>query len=413
LTDIKMTQQPLDYDVVIIGAGLIGLTLACRLIGKGLRLAMIDKNEDPLACKSSFTVESALRMSAITLGSQQILERCQVWQNLAKASLSPFQSIEVWEQNVASCLSFNAAETGQICLGSIVKNTDLHQALVLRSKTASELRWYFSESLKSIRYEADACVLTLTSGQVLTTQLLVGADGAQSSVRSLAGIQTHERDYQQTAVIATVQTELAHQQTARQIFLPTGPLAFLPLANPHYCSIVWSTMPEKAERLKTLTDESFCLALTKAFEQRLGKIESTSLRQTFPLKTQQCEQYVKPGIVLIGDAANTLHPLAGQGANLGIADADCLAKVVLDARQKQRSFAAWYTLRRYERERCFHHRLMGGSVDLVKQVFGVTNPLLKVVRVFGLKAIDKTGWLKNQFAQYAMGNPEINPLEQG
>lgn len=407
-----MTQQQLDYDVVIIGTGLIGLTLACRLIGKGLRLAIVDKNEDPFAGKSSATVESALRVSAITLGSQQIFENCQVWQNLDKASLSPFQSIKVWEPHVSACLSFNAAEIGQIGLGNIVKNVDLHKALSLRGKTASELHWYFSEVLKSIRYESDICLLTLTSGQVLTTQLLVGADGAQSSVRFLAKIQSYGSDYRQTAVIATVQTELVHQQTARQVFLPTGPLAFLPLANPYYCSIVWTTTPEKAEQLKTLTDESFCLTLTEAFAQRLGKIKSTSLRQTFPLKAQQSEPYVKAGVALIGDAANTIHPLAGQGANLGIADADCLAKVILEARQKKRSLSALHTLRRYERERRFHHRLMGGSVDLVKRVFEITNPLLKAARVFGLRSIDKTSWLKNQFAQYAMGNPKINPLER-
>jgi len=250
--------------------------------------------------------------------------------------------------------------------------------------------------------------LSLTTGIELTTQLLVGAEGAQSSVRQLAGIPHRTCDYQQHAIVATVKTELAHEQIARQIFLDTGPLAFLPLNDAYDSSIVWTTTPQRAEKLMTLTPEHFNLELAHAFAWRLGKVLETSARLRFPLKAQTAEHYVKAGIALIGDAAHTVHPLAGQGANLGIADALCLAKVILNTKQKQRSLGALYNLRPYERERHFHHRVMGGGIDLLKWLFAIKNPHVIKARHCGLSFIDKTVWLKNYFMQYAMGNPHIS-----
>ena len=165
-------------------------------------------------------------------------------------------------------------------------------------------------------------------------------------MRQLADMAIKSTDYAQSALIASVETEIAHKQIARQIFLPNGPLAFLPLKNLHHCSIVWSNTPPEVKRLVSMDDKSFCEELTEAFEHRLGKVVSTSLRLSYPLKIQEAEHYIKSGIALIGDAAHTLHPLAGQGANLGIADAQCLAKVMLEAKQTQRSIAAFHTLRR-------------------------------------------------------------------
>lgn len=390
-----------DYDVVIVGTAIVGLTLACSLMDKGLRIAVLSKDNSE---KSEISSASMLRFIAVTLGSQQLLQRLQAWQRLAPKQSVPFRSMQIWEAAKDASLFFDSAELGQPTLGYILKNDDLQHALFTQVKTDKEITWLSSETLVDIHVEKNQVVLVFASTKTVTTHLLVGADGVQSNVRELAGLAINTSDYQQRALIATVRSELIHKQIARQIFLPTGPLAFLPLADPHYCSIVWSTTPDEACRLKKLTDNQFCSELTNAFEHALGRIESTSMRLTFPLKTQEAQHYVKPGIALIGDAAHTIHPLAGQGANLGMADAECLARVIVEAKQKQRSLGALYTLRPYERERRFHNRLMNGSVDGIKHMFALKNPLLQNARQFGLSLINKMPILKNAIARYAMGN---------
>lgn len=394
-----------DYDIVIVGAAIAGLTLACHLVDKGLRIAILNKNDQHALAKSASSLASPPRVIAITLGSQQLLEKLQVWQRLEIEQLAPFRSLQVWEPAKEENLFFDSAELGQATLGYILRNQDLQDALSAQVKTDENMTWFSSDALIDMVHEADQMRLTLASGVSIITSLVVGADGMHSSVRQLAGLQVKASDYEQSALIATVRTELAHGEIARQIFLPTGPLAFLPLANPYHCSIVWSTTPEEARRLKSIPDPLFCSELAQVFEQRLGDIESTSPRLSFSLKTQEAERYIKSGIALIGDAAHVIHPLAGQGANLGMADADCLAKIILAAKLKQRSFSALHTLRAYERQRRFQNRLMNSSVDGVKYLFATKNPLLLKTRQFGLSALNKIPTLKNVIARYAMGNP--------
>lgn len=387
-----------DYDVVIVGAAVAGLTLACHLRDKGLRIAILTKDDN------ASSLASKLRVIAITLGSQQLLEELQVWQRLTVKQLAPFRSLQVWEPAKEANLLFESAELGQAILGYILKNQDLQDALSAQVKTDESISWFSSDGLIDMTHQPDQMRLTLASGVRITTSLVVGADGMHSSVRQLAGLPVNSSDYHQSALIATVRTELAHGEIARQIFLPTGPLAFLPLADPYCCSIVWSTTPEEALRLKEISDSLFCLELAQAFEQQLGDIASTSPRLSFPLKTQEAEQYIKSGIALIGDAAHVIHPLAGQGANLGMADADCLAKVILEAKRKQRSLGALHTLRAYERQRRFYHHLMNSGVEGIKYLFATQNSLLLKTRQFGLSALNKMPRLKNIIARYAMGN---------
>lgn len=393
-----------DYDVVIVGAGIVGLTLICYLKDQDLRIAVINKD---LLVKKTATRVSQQRVIAVTLGSQQLLEQLNVWQRLDKKHYAPFRCMQVWESGQPTQLIFDSADIGLATLGYIVKNSDLEHVLSAQAKTDSELTWLIPDTLMELQHAENRVVITLASGKEISTRLLVGADGDQSKVRQLADFYIKSTDYTQRALIATVQTELAHDQTARQIFLANGPLAFLPLKDTHHCSIVWSGVPEEIEHLAAMEDKSFCAELAQAFEHRLGEVISTSARFSYPLKTQEAEQYIKSGIVLIGDAAHIIHPLAGQGANLGMADARCLAKVVLEAKQKHRSISARHTLRRYERERRFHNRVMLGSVDGIKHLFDATNPVLQRTRRFGLSAINNTTCLKNVIARYAMGNPNL------
>lgn len=393
-----------DYDIVIVGAGIVGLTLACHLKDQDLRVAIINKDA---VDKKTANLYSQLRVIAVTVGSQQLLEQLDVWQRLDTKQRAPFRSMQVWESGQTANLFFDSADVGEACLGYIVKNSDLEQALYAHAKTDTELTWFAPDVLFDMQLEKNQVCVTLASGAQITTRLLVGADGDHSQVRELANLQIKSTDYAQRAIVAKVRTELPHKQTARQIFLPNGPLAFLPLKDAQHSSIVWSTTPEESQRLEDLDDEFFCEELMHAFEQRLGQVVSTSQRLSYSLKIQEAEQYIKSGVALVGDAAHSIHPLAGQGANLGIADAHCLAKVILEAKQKHRSIAAYHTLRRYERERRFHNRIMMGGVDGIKHLFAASNPVLQKTRQFGLNAINNVTCLKNVIARYAMGNLNV------
>lgn len=390
-----------DYDVVIVGAGIIGLVLACYLQDQGLRIAIINKGTSNTI--SNLTTQ--LRFIALTLASQLSLQELNVWRRLNQQQCAPFRSMQVWESGQTAQLFFDSADIGEVCLGYIVNNFDLEQALYAQAKTDNELTWFVSDALVDMQVEEQQVLVTLASGTEISTCLLVGADGEQSKVRQLADLHIKATDYAQRALIATVQTESAHDETARQIFLANGPLAFLPLEDAYHCSIVWSNSPEEVRRLETMDDAAFCEELTRVFEQRLGQVVSTSARLSYPLKTQEAEHYVKSGVALIGDAAHILHPLAGQGANLGMADAQCLAKVILEANKKHRSIGAYHTLRRYERERRFHNRVMMGGVDGIKYLFAARNPIMQKTRQFGLGVINNVACLKNVIARYALGNP--------
>lgn len=388
-----------DYDLVIVGAGIIGLILACYLQDQGLRIGIIDKETSNTAS----SLISQLRFIAVTLTSQHSLQELNVWQRLNKNQCAPFRSMQVGESGQTAQLFFDSADIGEVCLGYIVNNFDLEQALYAQAKTDNELTWFAPDALVDMQVEEQQVLVTLASGTQISTCLLIGADGEQSKVRQLANLHIKATDYAQRALIATVQTERMHDETARQIFLANGPLAFLPLKDAYHCSIVWSNTPEEIQRLESMNDESFCEELTRVFEQCLGQVISTSARLSYPLKTQEAEYYVKSGVALIGDAAHTLHPLAGQGANLGMADAQCLAKVILEANKKHRSIGAYHTLRRYERERRFYNRVMMGGVDGIKYLFASPNPMIRKTRQFGLGLINKTACLKNVIARYAMG----------
>lgn len=395
-------QTRMDFDIVIVGAGIVGLTLACYLRDQGLKIALID-NKDTLCTDRTEDITCSLRVLALTLASHHALKQLNVWQRLDPKAYTPFVGMQVWESQQTANLFFDSADTGTACLGYIVKNSHLELALYAQAKTDQELTWFAPDSLVKLKIDKKKTLLTLDSGIELSTRLVVGADGARSRVRELADMQIKTTDYAQSALIATVKTELANKQIARQIFLADGPLAFLPLKDPHHCSIVWSNTPEAVKRLISLDDESFCQELTNAFEQRLGKVVSTSPRLSYPLQVQEAEHYVISGVALIGDAAHTIHPLAGQGANLGIADAQCLVKVILEAKQKHRSISAFHTLRRYERERRFYNRIMMGSVDGIKHLFASSHPLIQRTRQFGLGMINNVSGLKNIIVRYAMG----------
>jgi 2-octaprenylphenol hydroxylase len=311
--------------------------------------------------------------------------------------------MHVWDAGGDGSIHFDCAEIGEANLGHIIENRIINKALTLHAQQFENVTVYCPNRPSTLQINAYSTQLELDDGTQLETELLVGADGGQSWVRQQADITTSARDYQQTAVVTNVTTELSHQHTAWQRFLATGPLAFLPLANNNISSIVWSTTAEEAERLNELTEDDFNAECETAFESKLGKILHSGPRASFPIKGQHASHYVKPHLALIGDAAHTIHPLAGQGVNLGFADAQCLADTILTAHANQKPIGSFKTLRRYERARRGDNLLMLEAMGVFKQLFSNDTPGLRELRSAGLNLTDRVTPLKHFFMTKALG----------
>jgi 2-octaprenylphenol hydroxylase len=358
------------YDVLIAGGGITGLTLACALKTTGLRIGVIDRNE-PAALQDAY----ALRVSAINRASLEVFNQAGALERMQQLRVSPFCEMHVWDSTGVGEIHFDSAELGLDALGYIVENNVIQLALLETARQSATIDWLCPAQIESIDISGAPRQVELIDGGALTARLLVGADGSQSAVRSAMGIELMRKSYRQRAIVCTVRTEEAHQATAWQCFLPSGPLAFLPLADGS-CSIVWSLDEARADEIMALDDQAFSQQLEQAFEYRLGTVELVSERGMFPLGHGHVDRYVQEGVALIGDAAHNIHPLAGQGANLGIMDAACLAGVIAEALAAGRQWSALHTLRKYERSRKGDNRVMEATMTGFKQLFGNDNPLL-------------------------------------
>ena len=328
-------------DLIIVGAGMVGSALALALQHSGLQILLLDGG--PLSVKP-FDQSAAFepRVSALSAASQRILERLGAWDGIAARRTSPYGEMQVWDGSGTGQVHFSAASVHAEVLGHIVENRVVQDGL-LDALYEADLGLLPGARLEQLRRSGDYWLLTLTDGRELRAPLVIAADGANSAVRRLAGCATREWDYLHHAIVTSVRCSKPHQQTAWQRFTDDGPLAFLPLAKAdnaeHWCSIVWSTTPAEAERLMALDDAAFCHELGKAFEWRLGEVLESDPRHCIPLRQRHAKRYVEPGLALIGDAAHTIHPLAGQGVNLGFLDAAVLAEVLLHALERGENLA--------------------------------------------------------------------------
>jgi 2-octaprenylphenol hydroxylase len=295
-------------------------------------------------------------------------------------------------------------------LGYIIEDSVMRVSLLEKFKDYKNLDYLFPLKMTSLQEHSDHILLTSDSQTLIKTKLLIAADGAESWVRHQMGIELKTWDYRHTAIVTTVQTELPHHAVARQCFLPTGPLAFLPLDDSHTSSIVWSVTPEYAAELLSLDDMTFATQLAKAFDHTLGAVTSVTARQAFPLHMRHAKHYVRERVALIGDAAHTVHPLAGQGVNLGLLDAATLAEVIVDAHKKNRSFSSLATLRRYERWRKGDTLSMLAVVETLKHLFASENTSVKYLRNTGLNITNKMTFLKECIANHALGNRSDLPM---
>ena len=389
------------YDIIIVGAGMVGASLACGLAeeAENLSIAVIDaKAPDFDWDKDSYD----MRVSAITRASQTLFKNIGVWEKIVEQRVSPYRDMFVWDAGGKGEIHFDSADMGEADLGHIVENRVIVKALHQRMEELSSITLLCPEQIKSINFNDDKTELTIKSKTKLSANLVVAADGTRSWVRQQADIAVKGWDFDQAALVTTVKTELYHKDTAWQRFLNTGPLAFLPLTD-GYSSIVWSTSPDEAKRLTEISESEFALELAQAFENKLGKIESVAGRAVFPLRLFETLNYVKPRLALVGDAAHTIHPLAGQGVNLGLADVASLITTIVEAINDKKDIGDLKVLRRYERWRRADNRSMLVAMDGLKRLFGSELSAVKSLRSLGLNVTNRITPLKNLIMQQAMG----------
>jgi 2-octaprenylphenol hydroxylase len=318
--------------------------------------------------------------------------------------------MRVWDRADLGEIHFDAADLAEPNLGHIVENRVVVRALWQCLESAG-VEPICPAVIASQAVADDGVNLALDNGQSMRVGLLIGADGAHSPVRERAGIEVRREDYGQRAVVATVHAEFGNQATAWQRFMRAGPLALLPMASDLF-SIVWTTTPEEAERLLALEPPAFNDLLTDTSEGRLGRLKLLGERAAFPLSLQHAERYVMPCIALVGDAAHVIHPLAGQGVNLGFLDVGALVDALLDGRSSGRLPGALRTLRAYERARRGHNMATQWTMDGFKHLFGSTSPLIGLLRNTGLGLSGRIGPLKRKFERVALGQgielPSLN-----
>jgi len=399
-----------EYDIIILGSGMVGTALACALAPSKLRIAVLDKKMPDV----SWPFEGYdLRVSALTIASQKILRHIKAWETMAAHRVTPFTDMHVWDATGNGEIKFNSAEIGVAQLGHIVENKVTLNALFERMRQCENIDYIEPVTTKSISFAEEHAELTLENKRVFNAKLIVGADGAQSWLRNTTGIQVSTNDYLQKGLVTTVKTQRHHNNCAHQRFLPTGPLAFLPMPDNH-CSIVWSTSTDEADRLLKLPEAEFITELQHALNSdELGAIESVALRGAFPLKRQHAKAYCKPRMVLVGDAAHTIHPLAGQGVNLGFLDIATLAAEIIHASEKGRDIGSLQVLRKYERRRKGDNALMMSSMDGFHALFANDNTALSSIRNLGLSLTNKLTPIKSRIIEHAMGIDKKLPLLDG
>ena len=386
------------YDVLIVGGGMVGSALACALGNSSLKVALLDR-APPAAPGEDYDQ----RVSAITLASQTFFDNVGAWEGMIQRRVSPVREMQVWSEGGSGAIHFNAAEIGEPCLAWIIENSIVQTALLARLQQFTNVHCLCPVEIADITLADDGAVVLLKDGRSLNAKLLVGADDADSEVRRIAGIDNQLFDLRQKSIVATVTTEIPHAQVARQKFLATGPLAFLPLDESHTCSIVWSTDTARADQLLALDDTDFISELQIAFGESLGKIQAVGLRAGFPLALSHAKAYTAPHLALVGDAAHTVHPLAGQGVNLGFLDAATLAEVLLEAAVNQKDIGAHTVLRRYERWRKGDNLAMVSITGGFRYLFGNDLPLVSQIRNWGLSMNDAATPVKNFIMRRASG----------
>lgn len=403
-----MSESVREFDVIVVGAGLVGSLFALLLVqdvaAAGLRVAVIDGERSALPLPDA---PFDLRVSALTRASEALIARAGVGEALAAQRHCRFTDMQVWDADGTGEVRFTAREAGESHLGTMVENRILQALFADRlfdgAGHAAEVASFCPARVQQLSRERSDWQVTLADGARLRAPLLIGADGAQSRVRVAAGIAVSERDYGQHGLVCTVTSAEPHAATAWQRFLPEGPLAFLPLADPRQCSIVWTLPSAQLPELLALSDADFAARLGIAFEHKLGAITAVGPRAAFPLVARHAGQYTQDGLALIGDAAHSIHPLAGQGLNLGLLDAGVLADEMLAALRSGLPAHHPRALSRYSRQRRGDNALMLHAMTGFERLFASDDLHLRILRNSGMRLFDRAGPLKHWAMRAAMG----------
>jgi 2-octaprenylphenol hydroxylase len=402
-----------DCDILVVGAGMVGAAFAAALQRSPFSVSVLDAGPPPGALPAD---RYDLRVSAISPGTRDILRAAGAWERLDHGRVGPYESMRVWDAGSRGAIGFDAAELGEPWLGFIIENLNIQHALLGAIESSPNIQCRFGTAGRSLDIDADRCRLVLENGETLSASLVVGADGARSWVRDELGISVDKRLYGERAFVCEVATERPHDRTARQRFLATGPVAFLPLANGH-CSVVWTCDAELAEELAGLEAADFGARLETALEGKLGRVDVVGPVGSFDLSRRRAAHYAVERAALIGDAAHVVHPLAGQGANLGFGDAWSLARVLRDAADRGRDIGGRPVLRRYERWRRGENFTMMRMLDALHALFSAESAPVRGIRGLGLDLVDGRRWLKHFLARQALGNTpgnvEIPPDARG
>ena len=386
-------------DIIIVGGGMVGACMALAAVRKGFQVTLLEPRQPSLEWTGD---DFDIRVSALTRTSETILSNLDVWHSMQQRRVTAYENMHVWDRKGFGEIHFAAEDVGAPNLGHIVENRVIVAGLWEQIIHQANIKHVADVEIASIEREGGLTKLISSNDDVLSASLVIGADGARSSVRELVGLTASTSSYDQEGVVCTVKAEQGNASTAWQRFMPTGPLALLPM-NEEYFSIVWSTSPEQAQSLVNASEESFNQELTQASEAVCGKLSVVGDRAAFPLRKLNAERYVMDGVALIGDAAHVIHPLAGQGVNLGFLDAAMLMDVLTEARAHRESIGAMGVLRRYERARKGHNLAVQSAMDGFKHLFSNNNPALSLIRNIGLGVAHHVSPLRRQFERVALG----------
>jgi len=390
-----------NFDVVIVGGGMVGAAVACSLGGSPLSVAVIESSPPQVFSPDQ---PHDLRVSALSIASKNILETVGAWGGVVSRRLCPFRRMRVWE--TAGDTEFCSDDINYPELGYIVENRVTQLALLDRLQDFENIELICPATINKINYSAEKqsehSEVELGDGRILAAKVLVAADGGQSRVRQAVGLGVTSWDYKQHALVIYIETDYGQQDITWQRFVPSGPQAFLPLTG-HYGSIVWYNSPDEVNRLKALSNADLMHELVATFPDCLGKVNAILGTASFPLKRQHAQEYVKPGVVLVGDAAHMINPLAGQGVNIGLLDAAALGEVLVDAHKQGLELGDLSVLKRYEKLRRNENLKMMTVMDVFYRVFSNQVLPVKFLRNLGLGLAERISLAKNKVMRSAMG----------